>query len=105
MRDFLKAVGSVMIKSGQHGSAELTFRIEAAARYRALLTLVHRRPMNIINTEIEANAACAGMKISDVDPYLERGYGYEISAKASVMGSRILMSLPGASIDLRLTRD
>jgi hypothetical protein len=41
----------------------------------------------------------------DIDPRLERGYGYEISDKASAIGGGVLEAILGASIDLKLPSD
>jgi len=46
-----------------------------------------------------------GMQAGDIDPRLERGYGYEISDKARAIGGGVLEAILGASIDLKLPSD
>ena len=41
----------------------------------------------------------------DIDPRLERGYGYEISDKARAIGGGVLEAILSASIDLELPSD
>ena len=41
----------------------------------------------------------------DIDPRLERGYGYEISDNARAIGGGVLEAILSASIDLKLPSD